>query len=277
MSEFGRRFISPFTTYRIGGEAKSLVIAYRREQLLEALDYENCVVIGRGSKLLVSDKGFDGRVIVNRVSACSFDGDFLVADSGAGLPELSRRCCLRGLSGLEWACSLPASVGGAVYMNAGAFDKSMADVVEYVDVLYGGKEVRLAGSDCGFGYRQSVFMRGGYVILRVGLRLNRTDFATVNNAIKGYAARRAGQPRGLSCGSIFKAAEKPAALYIDRLGLKGLRYGGAEISPLHANFIMNTGGAKARDVYTLIRAVKAEVYNAYGIRLREEVRYLGEF
>ncbi len=275
MKEYYNGPLFPFTTYKIGGNAKRITVVKTADELAEAYLKYGGYVIGGGSKLLVSDKGYDGEVIVNRAAGVRFEGGLVIAQSGTFLPALTRLCRERRLSGLEFACQIPATVGGAATMNAGAFDKSVSDVIKYVEILREGRTLRLSVEECGFGYRTSVFRKSKDLILSVAFLLETADDGL--KKLNYYKTRRLVQPRGFSCGSVFKNGVEPAAKLIDRAGLKGLRCGGAVISPRHANFIINDGNASAKDVYTLIRTAKAEVYCRFGERLSEEVIYLGEF
>ncbi len=265
--------LSDFCTYHTGGKARSLKIVYDIEGLLETAQGEY-VVIGCGSKLLISDKGFDGKVILMRLSGMKLTESGVYAYSGVPLPALSRYCESNSLKGLEWASGIPGSVGGAVKLNAGAFGKSVSDVLRYVDVLKNGKIERLLRKDITFGYRTSDISD---IIVGAEFECERTDEDMSALRKRYFSLRRATQPRGFSCGSVFKNAEKPAGWYIEQAGLKGLAQGGAIISEKHANFIINTGFASSQDIFTLIRAAKAEVKSKFDVSLTEEVIYLGEF
>ncbi|MCL2675603.1 MAG: UDP-N-acetylmuramate dehydrogenase [Firmicutes bacterium] len=315
--------LATHTTYRIGGKAKFFASVANLDELLRAMDLsEKRLILGRGSKVLVSDEGFDGVVIIMRFEGVGSRDRRLVecgewsigsgvkdewlgvrgqgsgaekldearkgesefaqagtvyAGAGVGLSALSRFYAGRGLKGLEWACGIPASLGGALKMNAGAYGGDVAGVVQSADVLRGGRVVRLLTKECGFAYRTSKFQFGD-VIFGAALIAERGDESEIARLRALYGEKRAAaQPAGYCCGSVFKAAEKPAYTYIEALGLKGICIGGAQISEKHANFILNRGGAKARDVYNLIRTIKAEVFASFGVRLQEEVVYVGEF
>ncbi len=265
--------LADFCTYHTGGKARSLKIVYDVNGLLETA-VGDFAVIGCGSKLLISDSGYDGKVILMRLSGIELTERGVYAYAGAPLPALARFCENNSLKGLEWACGIPGSVGGAVKLNAGAFGKSISDVVDYVDVLKESKLVRLSRDEINFGYRSSDISS---VIVGAGFALIRTDEDMAALRKKYFSQRRATQPRGFSCGSVFKNADMPAGKYIEQAGLKGLAHGGAVISEKHANFIINTGFASSKDIFTLIRTVKAEVKSKFDVLLQEEVIYLGEF
>jgi len=266
--------LSGFCTYHTGGKAKALKIVYDLPSLQKCLNGEY-TVIGCGSKLLVSDDGYDGTVIVMRISGIEATARGVYAYAGTPLPVLAPFCERMGKSGLEWACGIPGSVGGAVKLNAGAYGKSMSDVIDYVDVLVGDKVVSIYNRDLDFGYRTSSIP---YVVVGASFVCGCDEIDQIAARRLQYTAlRRERQPTGYSCGSVFVGADRPAGWYIEQAGLKGLRQGGAVISDKHANFIINEGFASSRDINTLIRTVKAEVKAKFGVSLREEVVYLGDF
>lgn len=272
--------IKPYTTYHIGGRARLLTVVYDSTTLAEAVGLcEPYCILGKGSNVLVSDDGFDGLVIVNAGDFLVREDDAVVCDSGLSLSRLSRYYAEQGLAGLAWACGIPASVGGAVIMNAGAFGGCMADVTLWADILRGGKEMRLTAEQLQFGYRTSS-LGGKDVVLRIGLRAAVGDREQIAAQMaENLRVRRQKQPPGFSAGSVFRAAEGglPAGKLIDEAGLKGLTAGGAKISEKHANFIVNNGYATAKDVRQLIDTAKAVVFANTGIRLHEEIRYIGDF
>ncbi|MCL2555646.1 MAG: UDP-N-acetylmuramate dehydrogenase [Firmicutes bacterium] len=299
--------LKDFCTYKIGGVAKKVVRVGDVEGLRRVMGLDGKkVIIGRGSKVLFSDEGFDGVVVVmggerlkffseNDAVFTSFDThnmmknidsmiynmDFfgVYAESGVFLPKLGRECLKRGLSGLEWMVGIPGSIGGAVWMNAGAHGGDMASVIEWVEIFRDGEVVRVPGEECGFGYRRSRFVDGD-IVLGACFRLAEGDKGDIEMKMAEYVKKRkTAQPAGRSCGSVFKAVRLeggvvPAWELIDNCGLKRVKIGGAEISGKHANFIMNVKNAKAEDVRALIRLIKAEVYLKYGIKLEEEIVFM---
>lgn len=262
-------------TFLTGGRARRLAYAYTQEELCEAADC-GALVLGRGSNVLVGDAGYDGDVVVNRTASRTFSGEFCECDSGVLLSLLSREYAAAGRTGLEWAYGLPGSAGGAAIGNAGAFGGCMADVLDSVTVLSGGKVRELKAEECGFKYRASG-IRG--TVLKLRLKAPLGDAETIRElSERNLARRRKTQPLGASAGSVFKVAGLlPAGLLIDRAGLKGASVGGAEISPIHANFIINRGGATSGDVLRLILEAETAVFLKYGIRLEREIKLLGEF
>ncbi len=268
-----------YTTYHIGGEAERFAEVYETRDLIELASRrdENLLILGKGSNVLVSDGGFKGLVLIVRTGGVEFSEKLCVAEAGVGLSALSKRFYDNSFSGLEWACSIPGTVGGAVKMNAGAFGGCIADVLEFADVLRAGEVLRLNNAECGFSYRKSGFMPGD-VILRAGFNFALSHKDILSACRKKYIEFRVRtQPSGYSAGSVFKAADKPAGWYIDNAGLKGLKIGGAAVSEKHANFIINTGSATAQNVAALIDCIKAEIMVRFGVELKEEIEYVGDF
>lgn len=264
--------LSEYTSFGIGGGAD--VYFLRDHDDAELLSRPH-VILGRGTNVLVSDRGCALPVVVNRLRGVRFDGCEAWAASGEPLASLARECAARSLSGLEWACGIPGSVGGAVAMNAGAFGGSVAARLVYADVLVGGSAVRLSAAECGFGYRSSK-LRG--FVLGAAFALDRAESALVEARMRELDRRRAlTQPKGRSAGSVYKRADLPAGAYIEGAGLKGAREGGAVVSEKHANFILNAGGATAADVLRLMERIEAAVYARYGVKLEREIKLIGEF
>ena len=281
--------LAKYTAARLGGPADVLVVAHTLPDLLfavqfawaEGLPYR---VLGGGANVLVADAGFRGLVVINRAADVVFGAAGEVrAESGVNLSTLARRCMKRGWQGLEWAVSVPGTLGGAAINNAGAHGSDMAASVREVVVHRPGGVARLDLSDLAYGYRASA-LKGSqepYLVTRVALQLlPGADPAVLNAQAAEYVAhRKRTQPPGASLGSIFK---NPPGDYAGRLieaaGLKGAQQGGALISPLHANFFVNTGaGGTAADYYALIRLAQAEVEARFGVHLEPEIELLGDF
>lgn len=260
------------TTMGIGGPAREVCFAASVEELAEAVA-RGATVLGRGSNIIASDAGYAGLLAVTRFADIRSTPDGVYAQAGATFARTAAFCLNNGLSGLEWAAGIPGSVGGGAVMNAGAFGGDVASSVVYLEVLDGGIR-RIEPRDCGFGYRASA-LRG--VVTGVCFRVRGASREGIRALQGKYAAmRRASQPQGKSAGSVFKGGAEPAGKYIEQAGLKGMRMGGAKISELHANFIINDRGAAASDVKGLIRLAKEVVGERFGVLLQEEVRYLGE-
>ncbi len=268
--------LSPYTTFGIGGNARRIVTATRRGELI---DYaQNALVLGRGSNVLVSDCGYDGTVAINRYERIDVHGCEVTVGSGTRIPVLCAAVGELGLSGLEWAIGIPGSVGGAVKMNAGAFGSCIADRLVYADVLRGGKVVRLSPGDLGLTYRHSK-LSGRDVVIDAAFALDRGDAARIERLHEEFRALRAKkQPRGKSAGSVFKNPQGVSiGMLIDKAGFKGYRVGGAVVSDVHANVIVNVGGATARDVASIIRVIKTELNARFGVDPKEEIIYIGDF
>jgi UDP-N-acetylmuramate dehydrogenase len=279
------------TTFGIGGPADCYAAATTEDHLLALTDIAQrhdvpVFVLGSGSNVLVGDNGIRGLVIENH--ATHFDepapqaGGFrLRAASGASFAALARRLAQAGLAGLEWACGIPGTLGGAVVYNAGAYGGCLADVLLSVRVVNGGRPTEIAASELALGYRGSAFTRGilaGKLVLSADLLLQQGDAAALTQRIAELDARRlAAQPRGRNAGSIFKnTPEHPAWWLIDQVGLRGHRIGDAQISDRHTNFIVNRGRARAADVVALMDLARQRVEERFGIRLEAEVAMVGE-
>ncbi len=280
--------MSRHTTFQIGGPADRLVTVEAVSQLkglLAVLQEEGMpfLLLGKGSNLLVSDRGIRGAVLLlsgelKRVELLS--GGLVRAGAGASLASVCAFARDRGLTGLEFAWGIPGSVGGAAYMNAGAYGGEMKDVVERVFHLGpAGEEGSASGEKLRFSYRKSRYTGGREVITSVEYRLSPGDPAQIAAQMEDLMARRKGkQPYDMpSAGSVFKRPEGYyAAALIEECGLKGRQVGGAQVSPKHAGFIVNTGGATCADVLELIRQIQREVYERKGVRLEPEIRVTGE-
>lgn len=274
---------SEHTTYGVGGKAD---IAYFPDCISQAKAVFDgvikqkvpYVIIGNGSNLLVSDRGFDGVVIsVSKLRGIIRTGEnTLFCLSGTRVSDLLNYCKIKGLSGLEYLTGIPATVGGAAYMNAGVCGVAFGDNIVNVR-LYDGKTVILNNNQCNFGYRYSTMCDINALILGVTVSVNKSDGQTIDERLSYYRNRRHNLPKGKSCGCVFKNPTGFSAGYlIDAAGLKGKRIGGAVVSENHANFILNCGG-RADDIKNLISLVKRSVAEKFGIELQEEVVYIGEF
>ena len=275
------------TSFRCGGSADLYVVpgnlaelfSVRELLLKEKLPH---IIMGNGSNLLFLDGGYRGVVVKlgEGIDRVRFEGNMVFAEPGVGLAALSRQAMKEGRSGLEFACGIPGSLGGAVYMNAGAYGGSISDLVIYVASLdsYGIMRDR-RDADCEFGYRQSIFAKNGEMIVGVKLQLGEDLPSRIEERMRELTEKRnAKQPVNMpSAGSFFKRPEGDfAGRLIEEAGLKGLRVGGAMVSPLHAGFIVNTGGATARDVVDLMTIVRETVAERSGIVLEPEVQIVGE-
>lgn len=304
--------LARYTAVRIGGAADALVRVSSLSALIEAvsalwrLEAPFCI-LGGGSNVLISDAGLRGVVILNRARRVRFDEQAepptVWAESGANLGAVARQAAGRGLGGLEWAAGIPGTIGGAVIGNAGAHGDDTAGRLILAEILHqeaqGGALPTLEGQPAGqvrrerwpaerleYGYRESALKRHRCehagrapraVVLAALLRLERSTPGAVRRKMDEFGAyRRCTQPPGASMGSMFK---NPPGDYAGRLieaaGLKGARLGRAEISPLHANFFVNRGGATAEEVLNLIRLARREVAEKFGVELELEIELLG--
>lgn len=232
-------------------------------------------VLGNMTNVLPPDSGTERAIVrLRRLNgvACA-DGAFAYAGATAG--ELLRACKRSGLSGAEFLHGIPCTLGGALFMNAGAGERYIAEIVESVLVYRNGETKVLSLKECGYSYKKSVFMENDDVLIGCALRLNKTDEVHIERELAFYSGRRKHLPTGRSMGCTFKNPQGASAGdLIERCGLKGFRIGGAKISEIHANFIINEGGATVRDIRALIEKMKDAVRTKFGVELQEEIRYL---
>ena len=281
--------LEDFTTWRVGGPAQWLLEPTSVNETLEALQWAQqkhlpCRVIGAGSNLLIHDDGLPGLTLsLRKLQGATIDADSGVVEALAGepLPTLARRAARAGLNGLAWSVGIPGTVGGAAVMNAGAQGGCTAEWLESVrgTPLQGGESFELSREQLAFGYRHSRLQEDELVVLSARFRLDPGyDPAEIIRITSGNLSHRTStqpytQP---SCGSVFRNPEPlKAGRLIEGLGLKGSRIGGAEVSTLHANFIVNTGAATAANIDELIQRVQQQVEAAHAVRLHPEVKRLG--
>ena len=308
-SGFGQRLrrdeaLADHTTLRVGGPADLWLTAFTLDELIEAttLAWEHRVpvyLLGSGANMLVSDRGIRGLVIQNRCQQVTLphaedelsDPPHVILESGVILPSLAHRLAHQGLSGLEWAVGVPGTIGGAVVNNAGAYGFSMADCLVRTELYSPAncqREWRLVNW-FEYEYRSSRLKRlvgararengEQFVVLHAELALSRKSPAQIENQMAAYSARRrATQPPGASIGSMFK---NPPGDYAGRLieaaGLKGTQIGGAQISPVHANFFVNHGEARAADFAALIDLARKTVKARFDIELELEIERIGDW
>ena len=281
--------LSAHTTMKVGGEAKVFIEVDSVQRIIDVVKYAkenniNYCIIGNGSNLIFTDKGFDG--IVLKVGSAFSDIDRLdetriKVSGGFQLIKLSYYAKENGLSGMEFAAGIPGTIGGAVRMNAGAYGSEMINVVESVEYLDTNTfEIhKITNKECEFSYRHSMFVEHPeYVVVFATVKLEKGSIDEIEAKMEeNNASRREKQPIEFpSSGSTFKrGADYIAAKLIDEAGLKGYRIGGAEVSTKHAGFVINTGDATATDVINLIEHIKNVVYEKFGVMLQEEVVTLG--
>ena len=293
-ARFGERVqrevaLAPYTSARIGGPADVLVTVHSADELAAVVqmlwDAEApYVLLGGGSNVLVSDEGVRGIVILNRAKAVRFEHrsqPVLWAESGAVFTNVANRCAAKGLSGLEWAATVPGTIGGAVYGNAGAFGGDMAHNLMRAEVLTRKGREQWPAEQFAYGYRTSILKRGEVraVVLAAEITLKDATKEQVAVKIGEFSERRkTTQPPGASMGSMFKnPAGDAAGRLIEAAGLKGTRIGTAEVSPIHANFFINHGRCRARDVRALIALVEETVQEKFGVELELEIEMVGEW
>ena len=290
------------TSFKVGGPARYFVKAESLDDLKKALDLARekgipFFILGNGTNLLVSDKGFDGVIITLAGDFSSIEvlgnGAFKV---GAAIPlgRFARSVLKQGFAGIHKLAGIPGTLGGALYMNAGAYGQEIGTSCTQVMVLDSdGNICEFAASECEFGYRQSIFQKNNAIILSAtfllptAASLGKTTADLEAELAECMAKRKASQPLNMpNAGSTFKrlsvgAADTPAQIapgyYIEQAGLKGYRIGDAEVSTVHANFIVNAGGATANDIMELSEFVQNKVAEKFGIELHREIILLGKF
>lgn len=302
--------LNSFSNYRIGGKARYFFKTKSTEELKEATAEANrtgvpVFILGGGTNLLISDKGFNGLVLKPEIEFLNRDGNRLTAGAGIGMSKLLEFAAENNLSGLEWAGGLPGTLGGAIRGNAGCFGGEIKDNLLSVKSLRldNGQPIGRSNEECKFGYRTSVFRKvGGEIILEATFEMRpggEDEILSVAKEKIDY--RKDKQPLEYpNIGSIFKNVPLgkfkngltdelkthikndpfpliPAAVLISQAGLKGTKIGGAQVSEKHTNFIVNLGSAKATDVLALIDLIKKEVATKFGVELEPEVELVGNF
>lgn len=281
--------LARYSALRLGGPAEWLYVENdSSERLIEILSAAWAAgiptrILGGGANVLISDNGVRGLVVINRIAQVTFSENKLTASGGHGLTVLARKCAKHGLSGLEWAASVPGTVGGAAVNNAGAHNGSMADVLTELDMFdFERGYITLQSADMAYAYRASSLKQRPdrrFVVLNVTLALQPADPDAITATMDEFVAhRKHTQPSGASLGSIFK---NPPGDYAGRLiescGLKGCTFGGAQVSPKHANFFINRDRATAADYHALIEHVRAVVTQKTGVILEPEVEFVGDW
>lgn len=275
------------TTFRIGGPAQIMVMPTKVEEIKEIINLckEEKIaytVVGNGSNLLITDKGISGIVIkiADNFSDYKIENNKVIAQSGIRLTALSRRIYESGLTGFEFASGIPGTVGGAVYMNAGAYDGEMKNIVTLVTVIDPNGEIfDLTGEAMEFGYRHSVAMDKGYIVLSVEMDLEKGDKEAIKAKIEDFTQKRnLKQPiTEFSAGSTFKRPPGHfAGKLIEDAGLRGFTKGHAKVSEKHCGFVINTGESTFEEMIEFLKEVKQRVFDNSGIKLEEEVRIIGD-
>lgn len=279
--------MSVHTSFRIGGPADIFIRPSGASAIAKIIAFcnENAIpvmVMGNGTNLLVRDKGIRGAVIqlTDNMSSFEVNGEEIIAEAGILISRLSKIALEHGLCGLEFAEGIPGTLGGAVTMNAGAYDGDMSMVVKETEYLGADLTIRtLDNKHHQFGKRSSIIQSEGGTVIRTVIRLKKGDKKQIKIRMDDFRARRREkQPLDLpSAGSIFKRPEGYfAGKLVQDCGLRGFRIGGAEVSTLHCGFIVNVANATARDVTSLIELIQNTVYEKYGVMLQTEVKIVGE-
>ncbi len=278
--------MNAYCSYRAGGKAESICFVRDLDELVRTvffLDSEDIprITVGKGSNLLVTDKGLEGAVIVlggRLAEVNNNEGGFVTAGGGISNAELLSYCTSEELSGLEFMAGIPGSLGGSVFMNAGACGEELGSRVEKAGVVNaGGKKAEIDGSGIDFDYRKTSIPADS-VLYSVTLKLDKGKRETIKERIKrNLKKRKESQPLDMpSCGSVFKNPPgNSAGKLIEDSGFKGMRKGGAMVSPKHANFIVNTGNATASDITALIELIREKVEKDTGIVLETEIKVIG--
>lgn len=270
-----------FCHFKSGGKIDRLIKPNSIESLIICLqNTDDAIVFGSTTNSLISDSGIDNDVILTTgVKGIEVKDCFITAMAGEMLPKVCNVAKEYGLSGLEGLCGIPSTIGGAVYMNCGAFGYNISDVLYCVNVYDNGDIKQLTCNECGFGYRTSNFMQNKMIVLSATFKLKESNSLLISNNIKFFKTKRKqSQPNDISLGSVFKKYnDTSAGYYIENCGLKGASIGGAMVSQKHANFIINCGGATSSDYSNLVNLCHDKVLEKYNINLDREVRYFGKF
>lgn len=281
--------LAPYTSARIGGPADIFITADTVAELVRIVKLlwkheMPFVLLGGGSNVLVSDKGVRGVVVMNRAKGVKFhagDQPSATVESGVVFSNLANRCASKGFASLEWAATVPGTIGGAVYGNAGAFGGDMAGNLISAELLTENGKEKFTVEQMGYAYRTSVLKRSEIkaIVLSAELSLKNSTKEEATVKIQQFSAhRKATQPPGASMGSMFKNPNGDyAGKLIEAAGLKGTRIGNAEISPLHGNFFINHANTKAEDIRALIQLVQKTVKEKQGVALELEIEFVGEW
>lgn len=273
-----------YTTFKIGGRAKYFFAAKNKTGLVKAVAEAKKLnlpffVLGGGSNLLISSQGYPGLVIQTKNQKVKIKNNYISVEAGLPLSRLVNLAFKDNLTGLEWAAGIPGTVGGAIYGNAGAFSKSMKDIIKKVEVFDVRKNRlrKFNNKDCQFGYRSSIFKKKNHLVVLSGeIQLKRGVRQEIKKEMQEYLDYRfAHHPKESSAGSIFKNPKGFSAReLIDVCGLKGKKLGGAQISKIHSNFVVNLNGASSQNVLRLIDLIKKEVNKKFKIKMKEEIVFL---
>lgn len=280
--------MAEYTSFKAGGKAEALILPESREELMDALQTLNesrtpYMIMGNGSNILVKDGGYPGAIVKlgDGFSHIETHGEEITAGCGALLSAVARHAHQEGLTGMEFACGIPGSLGGGVFMNAGAYEGEMKNILRSVRLLSpdGREEITRQVSELEMGYRTSSLQRSGEIVLEATLKLSSGDKDEIGSKMRELMDRRnSKQPVDYpSGGSFFK---RPVGHFAGKLiqdaGLSGFSVGGAQVSTLHAGFVINKGGATATDIIQLMHIVQARVMEKFQVKMEPEIRIIGE-
>ena len=280
--------MSRHTTFRVGGTADFFVEIGSPEELLDIINYltetdRSYFILGNGSNLLVGDKGYEGVILHlgERFNSITVEGNTITAQAGALLSTVAKTAAKNGLSGMEFAAGIPGTIGGAVVMNAGAYESEMKQIITKVTVMTReGEILELDNETMEFGYRTSIIKNRPFVVLSAVISLEKGDMASIQSKMDDFNnRRRSKQPLEYpSAGSTFK---RPEGYYAGKLimdaGLRGYRVGGAQVSEKHCGFIINVGNATAADISELMDEVIEKVEKQFSVTLEPEIIRIGNF
>lgn len=274
-----------YSSMHVGGKCKFFFAPNNQNQLKNAVAFAKkynipFFILGNGTNVIFSDKGFNGLIIcLKNLNEITIQKNLIVVGAGTNLFRLNTFLCENNLAGLEWSYGIPGSVGGAVCMNAGAYGGEFSNYIEKLEIFDGKKFRIVYKKKLWFGYRDSEVKQKKLIVTNVWLRFEKGEKQVIKQKQKEYfQKRKISQPlEHYNSGSIFKTTNGIiAGKIIDNLGLKGVKIGGAEISTLHANFIINNGSATCEDIKNLIKLIKQKVYEKVGTELCEEVIFVGD-
>lgn len=279
--------LKKYTTFKVGGPA-DIFITPRTEQALKSLtriineSEQSYFVLGKGSNIIVGDKGYDGVIIyTGQLDKIKVDNNTIVAQSGATLKDIAEIAQDHSLTGMEFASGIPGSLGGAVFMNAGAYGGEMNDIIQKVSAVdQKGQKKVMPKKELNLSYRSSIFQENEYIILDAFLELKKGKKENIRAKMdKLERKRKTKQPLEYpSAGSSFKRPEDHyTGPLIEKANMKGYQIGGAQVSEKHAGFIINKGNATAQDIIKLIQKIQKEVYAISGVKLKPEPKFLGKF
>lgn len=278
--------LSKHNSIKIGGKCDFFVLPDGIKKLIKVIQFAKkhniqYYIVGNGTNTLFDDNDFAGLVICTKnLKNYEINGKKIFAECGLGLFELGKICAKNGLSGIEFCYGIPGSIGGAIKTNAGAFQKSIGDFVEFVKIYHNGQIVDISQNDMQFGYRTSVVENSDMIVLGVQLNLNKGEALQIEKLQKEFFEKKlASQPYDkLSLGSVFKRNSKyePVSKLIDDLGLKGFQIGGAQVSTKHAGFLINNGNSTCKDFVLLIQYIQQKIFESFGFVPQLEIKFAGD-